>query len=91
VLWNRNHLLRFRSDFGKVSVPVPTLVPDPNPETDQDHIKAQLFNKKIGPNLAFFRLEAALFPRELASHFLFFCLFDFCIEYYVGYHSGTVS
>jgi hypothetical protein len=56
VLWNRNDLLRlqrywYRSDFGKVSVPV--LSPAPTPESRQ--YLAQFLNKqrKKVQNLAF--------------------------------------
>ncbi len=36
---------------------------------------AQFFNKKIVQNLDFSVSEAALFPRKLASNFLFFYFF----------------
>jgi hypothetical protein len=50
------------SDFGKVSVPVP--VPDP------------FHPKKFVHNLAFSMSDAALFPRKLASNFLFLTFYS---------------
>jgi hypothetical protein len=40
----------------------------PVPISDPDYL-AQFFNKKIEQNLAFSILEAALFPRKVASNF----------------------
>jgi len=62
-----------------VSVPVPVLDPD---------LFSLFKKKKKNPirNLAFSKLEAALFPRKLASNFEFF---DFVVPFYV--ESGSKS
>jgi hypothetical protein len=60
------------SSFGKVLV----LVPVPVPVQDQDLFSTvfKVNNKKFVKNLAFSVLEAALFPRKLASIFLLYCI-----------------
>ncbi len=72
MLWNCKYLLRSGSDIRKVSVPIP----DPNSEPNIYHnYWKQFFKTKIiVQNLAFLMLEAALFPRKLASHFLFYTI-----------------
>ncbi len=48
------------SDFGKVSVSVPDLNPDPDP----DHIRHSFQIKIVAQSLALLMLEAALMPRQ---------------------------
>jgi hypothetical protein len=73
VLWNRNDLLRFRFLLWKGVVPVPDPVPAPAPvpvPVPYSHIFSTVFQQQtIVQNLAFSLLEAAFFPRKLASSF----------------------
>ncbi len=80
MLWNRNDLLRFRfrlwKSFGFDS--------GSSSNSGSRQYLAVFSIKK----LAFSTLEAALFPRNLASHF-WFLTFLFCIPFYIG--SGSKS
>jgi hypothetical protein len=63
------------SYFGKVLVPGPAPVPVPVPYTD---LLGTVFKQqKVCTNLAFVMLEAAMFPRRLASNFYFLFCFKF--------------
>jgi hypothetical protein len=73
VLWNRNHLLRFRSDFGKVSVP------------------SAAFQQKNWTKYCLLSFRSSIVPQKVGLSFLIFCLFDNCIEYYVGSKSNSGS
>jgi hypothetical protein len=74
----------------KVLVPVPIQV------QIQTYLALFFNNKKLVQNLASSMLEAALFPRKLASNFLIFLLL-FSITFYVGsgigihYGSGSAK
>ncbi len=54
-------------------------------------IQSNAFQKKIVQNLVILPLEAALFPRKLASHFLFFLLLYFCtVPLFVSFWTSRI-